>query len=252
VRDIARGQNLEYYVTLVFIVVIFAIDVFNLASLDALTNVILAVLALVVYSLLSTRQALEELSDKVVRPQDARSFFWKTKRSIEDDLSQAKDIRIAGAVLSRTLRDYRYVLEERLKHGAKVRIMLMDPNSTAPDQAVLRSKGVSNRQFYIDSLRPTIERISALVEASEKIELGLLPYKPAYGMILIDPDEAHGKIIIEMYPHHSDTFAPTFELFPNRDTHWAEFFRSQFDTMWSRSKHYQNKEIQNLVNQFIT
>jgi hypothetical protein len=60
-QDIASGRNLEYYITLIFILVILALDIFNLASPDVLTNITLAVLALVVSTSLSTRESLEEL-----------------------------------------------------------------------------------------------------------------------------------------------------------------------------------------------
>lgn len=249
IRDIKKGKNLEYYTILFLIIVILIVDIFNLASFEVLTNITLAVLALVVYSLLNTKQGFDELSDKIVKPQGADAFFWKAKNSVEDRFSRAKHIEISGAVLSRTLRDYRAVLEDRLRAGASIRIILMDPKSTAPDQAVLRSKGISDRQFYLDTLRPTIERVGVLGEISEHIELGLVPYKPAYGMILIDPDEAHGSIIVEMYPHHSDSFAPTFELFPVQDPHWHRFFRTQFISVWERCRHFKGKEIMNLIEQ---
>jgi hypothetical protein len=156
---------------------------------------------------------------------------------------------LGGAVLGRTLRDYSASSEERLRVGAKMRIILMDPSSTAPDQAVLRSKGVSSRQFYIDTLRPTLERVGMLANASEKIELGLLPYKPAFGIMVIDPDEPYGRIIVEMYPHHTDSFAPTFELQPGCDPHWYKYFRDQFDSLWSgcNQRHFVGREVHKLV-----
>lgn len=249
IQNISEGRNLEHYITLIFITIILALDIFNLASPETLTEITLAVLALVVFTSLSTRESIETLSEKLVKPQNADNFFWKSKRSIEPDLLQAKYIGFAGASLSRTLRDYSAILEERLRLGAKVRIILMDPNSTAPDQAVLRSKGVSSRRFYIDTLRPTLERVGMLSNSSDKVDLGLLPYKPAFGMIVIDPDEPYGKIIVEMYPHHSDSFAPTFELQPNRDLHWYKHFREQFDNLWSgcSRRHFEGKEIHKLV-----
>ncbi|MBW4461947.1 MAG: hypothetical protein KME47_17155 [Nodosilinea sp. WJT8-NPBG4] len=226
-----------------------ALDIFNLASPDVLTQITLAVLALVVFASLGTKDSIENLSKKLIRPKSADDFFWKRKRSIDTDLSQAKYIGIVGASLSRTLRDYSAILEDRIKLGATVRVILMDPNSTAPDQAVLRSKGVINRQFYLDTLRPTIERVGILSNYSNKVDLGLLPYKPAFGMIVIDPDEPYGKIIVEMYPHHSDSFAPTFELEPSHDTHWYKFFREQFENLWNgcNQRHFVGKEIYTLV-----
>ena len=248
-RDVSAGRNLEYYITLLFILVILALDIFNLASPNILTNITLAVLALVVSTSLSTRESLDKLSKKLTTTQSADDFFWETKRSVESDISQAKYIGFGGAVLSRTLRDYSASLEKRLIAGAKVKIILMDPESTAPDQAVLRSKGVSSRQFYIDTLRPTIERVGMLANASDKAELGLLPYKPAFGIIVLDPDEPYGRIIVEMYPHHSDSFSPTFELRPDSDPHWYKHFREQFENLWNAcgSRQFSGAEIHKLV-----
>lgn len=57
---------------------------------------------------------------------------------------------------------------------------------------------VSSLQFYLNTLRPTLERVGMLANASDKI-LGLLPYKPAFGIVALDPDEPYGRILIEMY-----------------------------------------------------
>jgi hypothetical protein len=253
IQDISSGKNIEHYIALIFIVIILALDVFNLATPDILTEITLAVLALVVFTSLSTREGIDELSDKLIKPPNADEFFWKKKRTIESDLAQAKYIGFVGASLSRTLRDYSPILENRLNAGAKVRVMLMDPKSTAPDQAVLRSQGV-NRQYFIDSLRPTIERIGLLSKSFDKVELGLLPYKPAFGMIVIDPDKPYGKIIIEMYPHHSPSFAPTFELQPNRDSHWYKHFREQFDNIWNAcdQRRFTKDGMDDLINEVRT
>jgi len=250
VRDIGAGNNLEHYITLLFIVVILFLDIFGVASPDILAEITLAVLALMVFGSLNTRESVEELTHKFEQTTSADSYFWQEKVSAEPFLRQAKHIGFVGASLSRTLRDYSNTLEKRLLDGAAVRVILMDPASTAPDQAVLRSKGIKNRQFYVDSLRPSLERIGALVNRSETVELGLLPYKPAFGMIVIDPDEPNGIIIVEMYPHHTDSFAPTFELRPNRDPNWYNFFRQQYEELWKsgcQNRQFTGNEIQDLL-----
>lgn len=82
-RDISLGRNLKYYITLLFILVILALDVFNLASPDVLKNITLTVLALVVSTSLSTRESLEELSKKLTKAQSADDFFWNVKGSAD-------------------------------------------------------------------------------------------------------------------------------------------------------------------------
>ncbi|MEO0984591.1 MAG: hypothetical protein AAFY20_03475 [Cyanobacteria bacterium J06639_14] len=249
VQDISSGRNLEHYITLVFITVILALDIFNLASSEVLTEITLAVLALVVFTSLSTRESLDRLSTKLIKPPNADDFFWQDKHSIAAELTRAKYIGFVGACLSRTIRDYAPILEERLKAGAIVRIILMDPSSTAPEQAVLRSKSISNKQFFVDTLNLTLERISILADATAQVELGLLPYKPAFGMLVMDPDMPHGKIIVEIYPHHSDEFAPTFELQSNRESRWYRHFRNQFDNLWHGcgQRQFMGLEIRHLI-----
>lgn len=57
-RDMSSGRNLKYYITLLFILVILALDIFNLAPPDVLV-ITLAVLALVVSTSFGTRESLE-------------------------------------------------------------------------------------------------------------------------------------------------------------------------------------------------
>ena len=251
-KDVMEGKNLEHYITLIFIFIILLLDIFDLASQDILTEITLAVLALVVFSSLNTYEAVNKLTNKFEQSTNADGYFWKEKISIEPLLNQAKHIGFVGASLSRTLRDYSNTLERRLSEDAVVRAILMDPASTAPDQAVLRSKGIRNRQFYIDSLRPSLERIGTLSTRSQSVELGLVPYKPAFGMIAIDPDEPSGIIIVEMYAHHSDSFAPTFELRPNRDPRWYQFFHQQYNVLWEsgcQNRRFIGNQISNLLDE---
>ncbi|MCK4472651.1 MAG: hypothetical protein KAW49_12805, partial [Anaerolineae bacterium] len=165
----------------------------------------------------------------------ADDFFWREKRFLQRDLAQAKFIGIVGVTSTGTVRSYLNTFENRLASGAHIRFIMIDPSSSAPRQAVLRSKGLIGDSFYTDLLRPTIDLICGLAAWADSrgtVELGLLPYVPSFGLLLIDPDEAHGRIIVEIYQHRSSAFHPTCELNVQRDTRWYKFFRKQFDLLW--------------------
>lgn len=68
-------------------------------------------------------------------------------------------------------------------------------------------------------------------------------------MVLIDPDEPYGRIIVEIYPHHSDAFVPTFELRPGTDPYWYKCFREQFDNLWDGCgrRHFFGAKVHNLI-----
>lgn len=245
-QDIREGQNLEVYLTLVVALVLLLLDIFGVVSTEAVAAGTLATLALLAYSTLTNREQMRRLVDTSMttqalvqqtlsHEQKADDFYWKEKRSLEHDLATATFIGIIGVTLSRTLREYLDVFEDRLASGGHIRFVIIDPAGSAPEQAVLRSKGVVGDSMYVDLLRPTIDRICALAElttSSGTVELGLLPYAPSFGMFLIDPDESHGRIIVEIYQHKSTALGPTFELDAHRDTRWYPFFREQFDLLW--------------------
>jgi hypothetical protein len=245
-QDVLEGQNLEVYLTLLVALVLLILDIFGLVSPNIVAAGTLATLALLAYSTLNNRQQMHQVAEistttqtmvemAVKGEQNADDFFWKEKRFLSQDLARARFIGLAGITLSRTVREYQDVFESRLAAGAELRFVVIDAASTAPQQAVLRSKGGVGASFYADLLRPTVARIcllADLAQASGKVELGLLPYAPSFGLFVIDPDKPHGRIIVEIYQHKSLALNPTFELSAQRDDRWYKFFREQFDLLW--------------------
>ncbi len=245
-QDIREGENLEIYLTLAVVLVLLALDVFGIASTEAVAAGTLATLALLAYSTLKNREQMQHIMDTSTATQavveqvsigkpKADDFFWREKRFLQRDLAQAKFIGIVGVTLNRTVRDYQDIFEDRLASDACVRLIIIDPAGPAPRQALCRGMEGIGDALYADLSRLTIERICVLARlpnSTGTVELGLLPYVPSFGLIVIDPDEAHGRIIAEIYHHKSLAFNPTFELNAQRDARWYEFFRKQFDLLW--------------------
>ena len=49
---------------------------------------------------------------------------------------------------------------------------------------------------------------------------------------MIDPDEPHGQIHVEIYHHRTAERNATFSLHAAEDAYWYHFFRKQFDVLW--------------------
>lgn len=245
-QDLREGRNVELYVTVGVALVLVVLDVSGFASTEALAAGTLATLALLAYSTLNSREQIRSLVETSTATQAvveqvlsdqarADDFFWERKRSLEQDLAHAGFIGAVGVTLSRTVRDYLDTFENRLASGTHLRFMVIDPTSQAPRQALLRGKGGIGDSFYADLVRTTLARICVLAELGDllgTVELGLLPYTPSFGLFLIDPDEPHGRIIVEIYQHRSLASNPTFELDAQQDVRWYKFFREQFDLLW--------------------
>lgn len=238
--DLRAGKNLEVYLTLVVALVLLILDIFGFASTEALAAGTLATLALLAFSTLKNREQMQRLAEAAEQGMSGRlgadDFFWDEDRLGQDDFKDADFIGVVGVTLSRTVRTHSLVFEDRLRDEAHVRFMVIDPESPAPLQAIRRSQGVPSQSFYKSLLQPTIENVCMLATSASSrgtVELGLLPYIPSFGLVLIDPDRPHGRIIVEVYQHKTPAFSPTFELRnTQQDARWYSFFREQFDLLW--------------------
>ncbi|MFJ9846659.1 hypothetical protein ACIRYZ_40755 [Kitasatospora sp. NPDC101155] len=66
-------------------------------------------------------------------------FLGKGKADLLEHVRAAQDIRIVGVTLSRTLRDLVDELQRRAVAGAVVKVALIDPAGSAPEEAARRS-----------------------------------------------------------------------------------------------------------------
>lgn len=175
--------------------------------------------------------ALRYLNRKVY----ASDFFLSERRLTANDLSSANTIYFVGKVLARSAREFMYVVGQRLVAGATVRFVILDPESEPLlQQAVLQSFNVPI-EYWRDTLKSTETVIEALAKTpSHKgtVEIGYLPFIPSFGLMLVDPDQAHGICFVELYQHRSARPHPTFELRASDDPHWFKYFQEQFDSLW--------------------
>lgn len=167
----------------------------------------------------------------------ALDFFLPEGQKVSaDELRNADDIYVVGMVLSRTTREYLALFGDRVKEGANLKFVLLDHEH--PELMTImpgRSYGTQPSDWWRDRIKQSVKHIEDIPNSPNppgSIEVGLLPYFPSFGMWLIDPDKAHGKIIVEMYHHRTPERQPTFTLRADEDTYWYNMFRQQFDLLW--------------------
>jgi hypothetical protein len=183
------------------------------------------------------RETRDLIIQKLSEPARSQDFFWADDRVITaQDLTQAHTIYVVGMVLTRTARNHMTILNRRLVAGANLRFIILDwKNETLMRIMPHRSFGSHPGDWWKEHIRQTegyIQDIHPLKGCPGTLQVGYLPYFPSFGMWLIDPDEPHGKIHIEIYHHRTPDKNPTFSLHATEDGHWYEFFCNQFEIMW--------------------
>jgi Domain of unknown function (DUF5919) len=240
----------ELYLTMVISLVVGVLGMLDVVNPEMLAGATLATLGLVAAASLGARSQLTSLAGTtadlatLVRELPATGtsadrLLSGSTSGLDVELSCAQDIRIVGVTLCRTIRNVMLTLQHRLEHGAAVRIALIEPSRGALLEAARRSTVPDAPEIFANRLRPTIDLLRQLTAAAGhtgRLEIRLLSFVPAFGMIIVDPDEAHGRIHVDIYSHRSAVTEPTLPLRADRDQRWYRHFRHEFDRIWATGR----------------
>ncbi|GAA1236465.1 hypothetical protein GCM10009665_28230 [Kitasatospora nipponensis] len=241
--DLSAGENLEIYTTALLSLVLAVLGIIGTVGGDVLAAATLATLALLAGGMLGSRRQVAELTAEVrargsgeVRAED---FLGREKADLVEHVRTAQDIRIVGVTLSRTLRNLVDELQRRTVAGAVVKVALIDPTGTGPDEAAHRSTIPERGEMYRNRLRSSVDLLRELAEtpgAAGRVEVRFLRFVPAFGLLLLDPQRPGGRIHVDIYSHGSASGDAVFTVLPHRDEQWFQHFQSEFDSVWEHGR----------------
>jgi hypothetical protein len=169
--------------------------------------------------------------------------FFKDRSSyvpLSETTAYARHICLLGPTLANIFAQWSgYLLYDKLnKQGAIIQVLILNPDSPAVESA---AKCMNEP---LDNLRKDIARSLAYIEAWLKegiqagsVEARLMSAHPNYSMVLIDPDEPHGKMFVEFIGYYSRVhLRPHIELTRQRDGKWYEYFLQQYHRIWQDSQ----------------
>jgi hypothetical protein len=247
--DLTTGKSIDLYVTCVLALAIGILGVLNVVDAATVAAVTLATLALVAIGVAGNRRqmaALETATAELTRllREDGRGasadqFLIPSTQGLEIDLGAASDIRLVGVTLSRTIRTHLHTLERRMERGAVIRIALLEPGSGALQEAARRSTVADSPEIFENRLRPTIDllrHLTANPASAGRLEIRFLRFVPAIGLTVVDPEEDHGRIQVDIYAHRSSGPEPVIRLTRGRDPRWYAHFLQEFDRVWTNGR----------------
>lgn len=231
-------QLLEVYLTVTTAIAVGLLSLFNVVDSRAVSAATLSVLALVAFHLTARRPTTPE----IVLP-GPPALGGDAVPSIRE----ARDIRIIGVTLNRTMRTLLHDLEHRLAQGARVQVAIIDPGGGVPREAARRCALPDGARFFEHRLKPTLDLLRYLQAGSGRIEVRLLPFVPAFGLFMVDSATAGGTITVAIYSHRPSGREVLLTLQPSRDQYWYEHFRSEFDQIWAAGRPVQIACAQNVL-----
>lgn len=226
--------------------VIAVLGVAGVADPKVLAAATLAVLAVMATSGLASRHQVDDVRTTLERlaanesgKVAAERFLSRRLPALDTEIVTATDIALVGVTLTRTIRDMLPVLDRRLRSGARVRVLLIDTDSRANVEAVSRSRKTDSTDLYRHRVASTADLLRVLASSAASpstLQLRMLPFVPTFGLCMVDGDDPHGRIHVEIYQHRTLEPNPSFSLHADRDGHWYGLFRGQFETMWESGR----------------
>jgi hypothetical protein len=237
-------RALDLILTITVALTVGVLGAFDLVGPAVTGGATLTTLGLLAISSLQGRSALGALAHSVTElgkglsdNSSADRLMTPSTSGVDLDIGTADDIRILGVTLARTIRNHHAALRQRLEAGATVRIALIAPEAATVAEAARRSTIADSPAIFEHRLRPTLDLLDDLAESAARgpgsLQVRLLDFVPAFGLIAIDPEMPHGQVQVDIYSHRSGTPEPALPLYADRDARWFRHFVAEFDRVWA-------------------
>jgi len=231
-EDLQQGENVDLYVAVSTAVVVVLLDVLEIAPQSWLAPINLAVLAVLAAAMLGNRYRLEKIVQRMDRT--TTQFFQRNfPENLEDDLRKCDDLWFVGITLSTRIHKHYSLIENKLKQGGRVRVLVVDPAGEGCRIAANRVYGEFNADQFQALVKTALNRICELKGiAPDRLIIKTLDHPMSIGGFAVDPDDkAKGILFLKHYSFKVPGELPCFVLRP-QDGEWFEYFKNELINLW--------------------
>ncbi|MCL4300180.1 MAG: hypothetical protein KJ077_30890 [Anaerolineae bacterium] len=234
-EDIRRGENIDLYATVIIAFSLVILGLVGITPAGLVASLTLTVLGLLAVSNLVNRYRLEELSQKL--SQSTNSFFLQEFPSdFKENLVTGKDIWLISVALSGILKGNYQIIEEKLRKGHTIRILVVHPEGAPVEMAASRYYADVRRNAETTALqiKNNLQLFCSLRNvAPKRIEIRTIQNPLTFGAVCVNPDTASGVLYLEHFPYRTVSDAlPRFTLRAS-DGYWYDFFNKEVHALWN-------------------
>lgn len=237
-QDIRQFRNLELYLILFAIVALFIFEIFGAPSESALTEALLAGIAVLIYGQLDARHKEQKVADKLdsltkqitaLREQQGyyvqvyphgRSAHFDFTAFMEKAQTEVIIIGISLTAFTQCFtempaKDFKDRVVSLVAKGVKIRCLLLDPKSDIGLHYASDRKE-SDIQERIAKSKTLLSAVSAELSQANwtgNIEVYTYPHLPYCYLALVDPNDDNGMAIVSHYLYETKRAeTPIFHL----------------------------------------
>jgi hypothetical protein len=257
--DLQERKNLELYLVLTIAAVILGADILGISSISIFFEIVLAVLALLVYNAIDQRHTQEELEKQLnsIEQQlqenqsiimqnmsDINSMLKKNATfnmvrdrsqlvDIEEMAAGATEIAAAGITLVSIVTPRYDFFTQKAREGCKLRFLLLDPDSLAAQVWNSGQRIITTSEDNATTLK-TLQRLMQNKGLKGKCEVRLTQFQLPFSIVITDPDKDQGRMNVEFLAYKTSLpRRPHIHLSRRESEKWFKFFSNQFEQLWS-------------------
>ena len=230
-QDFRQGENIDLYVTVIVSIVLAVLNILNIVPPSWITSLNLAVLALLSFAILGSRYRMETILEKITARQGL--LLTEFPDDLARDVEKSGELTILGVGLSRTLRLHYSRFLEKLQRGDTIRILLVNPDSSACDIAAMREYPPTTPDDQRGAIRRSLSVLHVLSqETGGNLEIRLADHPLTFGAIVGDPETSQGVLYLWHYAFKTRVAnRPKMVLRPV-DGYWYELFKEEVTAIW--------------------
>jgi hypothetical protein len=241
---LAGARHLDLAVTVLITLIVGVLAALNVTGPAVLAGATLSTLGLITVGSLHGRLQQRSLSSAIAELSSLTNehlrggVLTSSTSGTGLDLTEATDIRILGVTLARTIRTNFETLHQRLHAGATIQIVLIEPAAEVIAEAARRNSIPDAPEIFEHRLQPTFDMLRQLEAAggNGSLEIRLLNFVPAFGLIAVNADGPNGRLYVDVYSHRPGVTEPTIPLSAARDQPWYHHFVEEFDRVWESGR----------------
>jgi hypothetical protein len=233
ISDIRKGENIDLYLFAFAALTLAILNGLGLASKTLIESVTLALLGLLAAYSLGIRDRLSGINDKLSG----------TKNLLCDELPPnlkdtvivgSKELFIVGITLNRTIITFYSQLEQKLKDGQKIKILVVEPNSEATKLIPQRVYRPTSDQRLSGKVLDTLTLICSLHSlAPDRLEIRTINFPLNFGCFASDIESSYGLIYLEYYSYKTTKDLPCVVASARTDPYWYNVYKTEILNLWS-------------------
>jgi hypothetical protein len=241
VSDIRKGENIDLYFFAFAALTLAILNGLGLASKTLVESVTLALLGLLAAYSLGIRDHLNGISSKLTGTNNL--LYDELPSDLRDAaISNSKELFIIGISLSRTVATFYSQLEQKLKDGQKIKILVVDRNGEAAKLLPQRIYRPITNQRLSDKISDTLLLACSLhSKAPDQIEIRTIDFPIPFGCFASNIELSDSSIYIEYYSYKTTRDLPCVVVSSRKDPHWYNVYKTEILNLWNAGQKWHCK-----------